>query len=531
MIRALFKKQLAQVFAFLYTDTRRGTRRQGRKLLLTLALYAFLFLYLGAAMFLMAKMLCELLCPMGLTWFYFALVALLSAVVGVIGSIFSAHASLYAAKDNDLLLSLPIPVPLVLLSRLVGVFATGFFYLSIVWYPALLAWLLYGECTPLGVVFALLIPLVLALLVLALSCVLGFVVSLIAAHTRHKSLLITLLSLALLALYFWGYSKLLSKLTELLSMLDSLAQGVKNFLFPFYHLGRAAEGNALSMLIFTAIAAGLLAIVYTVLSFTFLRLATANIGTAKRTYRARTVRAGNVSLALLRRELQRFFTTPIYLLNCGLGLFLLPVCAILLFVMRGKILPVLSLLPAELEGLTALLLSAVLCMLVSTVDITAPSVSLEGKHLWLMQSLPVSAWQVLRAKLTVPFLLGLPALAVALPFALAAFSVSGLYLLLIPLVCVAFLATVSLLGLVMNLLFPNFKWTSETVPVKQSVSVTVTLLGGWAFVVALGGAYYLLREHLAPAVFLALTLLLLCALDAGLFLWLRTRGSKRFAQL
>ena len=35
----------------------------------------------------------------------------------------------------------------------------------------------------------------------------------------------------------------------------------------------------------------------------------------------------------------------------------------------------------------------------------APSVSLEGKSLWLLQSLPVTPWQVLRAKLSVQLLL------------------------------------------------------------------------------------------------------------------------------
>ena len=41
----------------------------------------------------------------------------------------------------------------------------------------------------------------------------------------------------------------------------------------------------------------------------------------------------------------------------------------------------------------------------------APSVSLEGKNLWLLQSLPVKPWQALRAKLTVQLLLtGIPAL-------------------------------------------------------------------------------------------------------------------------
>lgn len=44
-------------------------------------------------------------------------------------------------------------------------------------------------------------------------------------------------------------------------------------------------------------------------------------------------------------------------------------------------------------------------------DMAAPSISLEGKNLWLLQSLPVKPWQALRAKLSVQLLLtSIPAL-------------------------------------------------------------------------------------------------------------------------
>ena len=36
---------------------------------------------------------------------------------------------------------------------------------------------------------------------------------------------------------------------------------------------------------------------------------------------------------------------------------------------------------------------------------TAPSVSLEGKSLWLLQSLPVEPWRIFRAKIRMQFLL------------------------------------------------------------------------------------------------------------------------------
>ena len=76
--------------------------------------------------------------------------------------------------------------------------------------------------------------------------------------------------------------------------------------------------------------------------------------------------------------------------------------------------------------LVPLLLIAAVCLLASMNDMAAPSVSLEGKSLWLAQSLPVKPWQVLRAKLAVHLTLtGVPAavcyvlLAFAHPFSAA----------------------------------------------------------------------------------------------------------------
>ena len=51
------------------------------------------------------------------------------------------------------------------------------------------------------------------------------------------------------------------------------------------------------------------------------------------------------------------------------------------------------------------MLSICLCGVASMNDMTAPSVSLEGKSLWLMQSLPVTPWQVLKAKLSMQIIL------------------------------------------------------------------------------------------------------------------------------
>ena len=86
-------------------------------------------------------------------------------------------------------------------------------------------------------------------------------------------------------------------------------------------------------------------------------------------------------------------------------------------------------------------------------------------------------------------------------------------------------------GLTMNLLMPNLTWTDETVPVKQSMGVMLSLFGGWVLVLALGGIYYLVGSWIAPGLYLFCVALLLLAGSVCLLLWLKNKGAKIFQSL
>lgn len=58
-------------------------------------------------------------------WLYFALMGLLAILLGSFGSVFNTYSGLYLAKDNDLLLSMPIPVNAIMGARLLSVYLLG----------------------------------------------------------------------------------------------------------------------------------------------------------------------------------------------------------------------------------------------------------------------------------------------------------------------------------------------------------------------------------------------------------------------
>ena len=150
-----------------------------------------------------------------------------------------------------------------------------------------------------------------------------------------------------------------------------------------------------------------------------------------------------------------------------------------------------------------MLLCAALCTLVGMNDMAAPSVSLEGKSLWLAQSLPVTSWQVLRAKLRMHLLL------TAVPAALcgicvAVVSPAGAAQTALALVVAALFTVLSaLLCLFLGLKMPNLHWTSEITPIKQGGAVALALLGGVVYAALLAAGFFLIGWRIGYMAFMA----------------------------
>jgi ABC-2 type transport system permease protein len=529
MTRALFKKQMLEVFSWLYRDSKFGKRRSTKGIVGYGLLYLLLFGFLSAIFAFVAKMFCAPMINAHMGWLYWCLMGLIAIFFGVFGSVFNTYGSLYQAKDNDLLLSMPIPISRILPIRLSGVYAMGLMYELIVMIPTIIVWFAAVPVSVVGTIHIFLITLVLSLLILVLSAVLGWVVALIAAKVKHKNIITVIVSLTFIAVYYYFYARAYSLFQELLLHLDAIGNTMKNIFYPLYHMGLAAEGRILSMLIFATIVLVVAAITYRVLSLSFLKLATANCGSDKTIYKDKTVKPVSVQSALLRKEFQRFTGSANYMLNCGLGIILTPVSAVAL-VWKADVIREFITIP-EFADYIPLFAVAVICLLTTMNDMAAPSVSLEGKNLWIAQSLPVSGRKVLRAKLMLQLLLTwipLIPLVIVLEWLI---KPKLLCAVLLPVLALLFSLLMAEIGLSLNLKMPNFHWTSEIVPIKQSMPVAVTLFGGWLIIVVFAGVYVLLRNVIRADAFLAAICAVKFVAAGWLHHWLMTKGARIFEEL
>ena len=348
---------------------------------------------------------------------------------------------------------------------------------------------------------------------------------------KSKNLAAVVLSIALLAAYWFLYTKMLNVISDILVHVERLANGFKKALYLFYHMGRAAEGNVISLLIFTAIVAVLVCIVYFILSKSFIKLATVNKGERKKAYKAKKAKVASANSALLRKEFKRFTGSATYMLNCGLGLLFLVAGAVALIVKANDIRSFASFMFGETSDLAALAMTAVVCFIVSMIDITSPSISLEGKNLWILKVIPVNGWQVLRAKLLMHLILVCAPTVIALGCVIAVLKMTVLQSLLMAITVFAYELLMAEFGLFMNLKKHSFDWSNEIIPIKQSMSVMLTLFGGMVLAGGAVGLYFAARKIMSPLVYFVCICLLFVALAALLFAWLKKNGSKEVESL
>ena len=207
MLKLLIKKQLAEIFRSYFYDAKKNTRRSKLATLLYFLLYLLLMVGILGGMFtFLAIMLCKPLSEAGMGWLYYLLTGMIAIFLGVFGSVFSTYSGLYLAKDNDLLLSLPIPVNTIILSRLSSVYLMGLLYSAVVSIPSAIVYLIYNFSVK-AIVGGLMNVLLISVFVAILSCLLGWVVAKISQKLKSKSYITVLISLAFIAGYYLIYFK------------------------------------------------------------------------------------------------------------------------------------------------------------------------------------------------------------------------------------------------------------------------------------------------------------------------------------
>ena len=487
----------------------------------------------GVLMFyLMFDALCPAMQDAGCLWLYWAIAASISVLLGGFVTMLMASHQLYLAKDNELLLSLPIAPRDILLSRMLPLAMFAVLATALVMWPAAVVYQMRIGFTALSALTLLLEALTLPFLILAIACLVGWVIALLQSRSRHRSLVAILLSVGLLAVYFGMMFSAQKVLGNLLNASIAAASSLRTWAAPLYWFGLGGSGSVAGMAGAMLLNLALFGLVCVWLAKSFTSIVTMRRGAAKIRYEEKTVARRSASSALLQNNLRHLFATPVWLVNGGLGSLMGAAFGVALLVARDQVAPVIDQLPASFSK--ALVLTVILGFCLSLSLLSPAAISLEAKTRWLLQSCPLPGGTVLRSMAAMQMLLTVPAALIGVLFGSIGLGLTLAEGLSVALFLSLYAVFTALLGVWCNLHFPKFDWVNEANAVKASLSPMLSMLLNVVILLVSGGIYaglYLAFPVDVTVVYLLIWAALCAAGSAVTLRWLDHQGASVFATL
>lgn len=541
-LKILFHKDLILLFSgFPSPKSLRGDRR---KTMQTVGKFLLFLLLVGYAVLFMAVILktSDLYFQAGLGDLFLAQGIYLFLMITVFFGIIPTASSLYMSRDVSILMRLPVQPRNVLLSKMT---------------VSTLSMMLFGliVALPIGIKYGILV-----------HAGILYYPALIIGLITICSITMSLIHLIIIGIMF--YLNRFSRIKTVLQGIFLAAVMVASFAVQYLLNGGGADGgltgtrimhmgqtlsDVLStpfpqgMLLIHGLTSGsigtlLLSLVILIMIATFLMIsvsvfmarplyhgvANENVVGTKRTKLSKSEVSGrSAAMEIMRKDFLDILRTPVYFLNViGIGIFL-PIILMIPAVSSGglkraSVVIDLSALLSPLQqlgiGLAAGMVIAV--FLGSMAQGAIHSITREGKYIWIMQVLPISAKSQVNGRLlssvsiqAVSLLpLSLVLLSIGFPVPI---SVAYVFSLII------WAVFLSLLGLYLGILHPKFNWDNPQKALKQNLMVMVFQLGSMVVIGLLAFLTYKIADYAGSldAVFYVMSVLLVLTLPADILLY------------
>jgi len=408
-----------------------------------------------------------------------------ASIMCLVTTIYKVHGSLFGFKDYDMMMSLPIPASTVITSRMVILYSLNILFTLIAVIPSLIVYQMYATVSftfwPIAIVAMLFIPLI----PIVIATVIGSLIAVVASHFKRKtgaSMIITVTALLVWILFCMN-------MTTIATNFAAVSMDVVNVLNKIYPLTdlytqAVCSQNILAFVLFLGISAGIFAVFVAVVGKNYKRLNA--VITANRTtsdYKMQALVQSSPKKALFKKEWKRFTSSSAYMMNTGIGAIMLVILSVVLLILGGGRLQEVLQMPGLMEILGRAA-PFVIALFVGLTCTSGCSISLEGKQLWILKSIPVQTKDILWSKLRVNLQLLVVTIAISSTLFAIALKASPLETLMMYVTPLAYAVFISTFGLKLNLNFPNFDWDSEIRVIKQSMPVMVVIFVGMGISIA-----------------------------------------------
>jgi len=446
-------------------------------------------------------------------------------------TLYKANSYLYSFRDFDLLMALPVTERDVLLSKLCMLYADNMIYVFFGYIPVAIV---YGVTLGAGLLYwvaAVLLFFLVPVIPMVAASIVALPIAFFSSRSKMSNVFMLVGSVILLLGSLW-LSFASSSITSEEAMLDAVlsAKDIVGFYMPAVWLVDGLSGDTLAGILF-AVVSVVTAGVFVFLYAKGFRIINARLTErfSRASFKMQALTVSGRFGALLKREIRGYFSSYIYVLNTAFGVIMATAYIIMLIFMDyDRVAAILGIPGASDMMVPITLLVMGFCAVMGTT--TACSISIEGRQLWILRSLPVRFTDVAGSKIALSLLITVPLLLVDIIIMAVLFHFSFMQFMAVALVVLLCCLMAAVGGLSVNLLFPNMEWKSQVQAVKQSASVIISMMLHIG-IVAAPCVMYIVLGMPELTLFLFGVSVYLLAVCGGLWLFLQTKGEKIFMRL
>lgn len=537
---SLLKATMSQDMSLFRIKARNESR--ARKIVLPIVLALLVMFSVGSYVAILA----EELAPSHLTYIVLTIFIMVTSLLTIIEGVYKSQGILFEARNNELLFSLPITQSKIFFIRIFKLITFQFLYNSLFMLPAIIVYAIYEKTNVSFYLISTVMLVLLPIIPTILGCIFGYIIKGLSAKFKARNIMQVLFtSLILLGIFYVSFN-MQGMVANIVQNANSIQEIITKIYYPAgLYINLIQNFNILDLVTLLAINIVPAFVFVYVASIFYFKInsklgekgnGNKKVGVAKtteKTYRVRTQLSG-----LIHKEMKRFFSSPVFMVNAGFGMVLMIAVTFALSInfdgminsmmqgMETEIpIPI-----GEIKNVMPKVFYGFVIFISCMTSMTSSMISLEGKSFNITKSLPVETEKILLSKVLTSNILSIPIFLICDVIFFIAFKVAIIDIVFILLASIVMPTLTALIGILMNLKYPKMNATSDTEVVKQSMSSMLSVFMGM-FVAILSIAIMIMGNNYNTNLFVALELLTFSIITFMLWRILKKYGAKRFKEI
>ena len=438
-----------------------------------------------------------------------------TSILIILIGIFIIRGTLVAFKGYELQMTLPVKSTTIIISRLIILYAYSLLLTLIVLVPSNVY---YGIMENPSIIFyciSFVIALFAPILPMIVASLIGIALELLITKIGNKKFGVSL------SVFMISYNSIsINNISKLISI------GARVYPLASIYIDCICNYNILSILIFVILSIGILVVFICFLEKKFKWINTELLtNKVKGDYRLKELEEESIGCSLFKKELRKYFSCSTYVFNTIFGMITLVIFTISIVVIGEKRLA--EMLGSDIIGIVKNIIPLIISSLIVTTTTSASAISLEGKNIWILKTLPVDPISIINSIIGVNLVITMPVSIVCSIIISIVFKFNFIMTLLSLIIPIIYSLFTGVLGVTINLMFPVLNWDSEVVVVKQSISALLAVLIG-GILVGIPIVLAIFIKWFSVVYILIFTFIIMSIITIMIYNFLCNRGNKIF---